>query len=339
MKALLGGPLLAVAAVALAVGLGVLVRWRVRAWLRVGAGLALILPGLAGSVVDGYWLWFNHRAQPAAVREEWFAGVRYERRVLRQPRPVVAHVVRVDLEEPGIELVVTPPQRSASGDLLAETTRGFAARHGVQLAINASFFYPFRNGHPLDYEPHVGDPVHVVGLAASQGRVFGEQGEGMVTLYLSRDRKVSFEQPLGEVWHALSGLGYVVREGAPVTFRDEGTHQVPYPRTLVAVDASGRSLLLLVVDGKQPGYSEGLTLEEAARLLVEEGAWTGIQLDGGGSSTLVRQDARGQVRHVNTPINFRIVGWERVVATHLGISARPLGGPGLPPPHVRPRED
>jgi hypothetical protein len=339
MKALLGGPLLALSAVVLAAGIGVLPRWRTRAWLRVGTGLVVILVSLIGSTVDGYWLWFTHRRQPEPVREQWFTGVSYERHVLQQPRPVVAHLVRVDLEAPGLELLVTAPQPSASGDLLAEKTSAFAARHGLQVAINASFFYPFRNGHPLDYEPHVGDPVYVVGTAASAGRGFGQKGEKMIAMYLSRDRKVSFEQPLGEVWHALSGFGYVVREGAPVTFEDTGVNHTPYPRTLAAVDATGRYLLLLVVDGKQPHYSDGLTLEEAARLLVEQGARTGIQLDGGGSSTLVRQGARGEIQFVNTPINFRIAGWERVVATHLGIFARPLEASGSPQGDTSSRKD
>jgi exopolysaccharide biosynthesis protein len=218
--------------------------------------------------------------------------------------------------------------------VLADKTSGFAARHAVQLAINANYFYPFHNTHPLNYEPHVGQPVHVVGVAASQGRVYGNPDKRMVILDLSRERRVSFEHPVGEVWQAISGLGYVVRDGKPVQehFADDGFNRIPYARMLAGADATGRSLLLLTVEGKQPGYSEGLTLEEAAKLLVEQGAHTGIQLDGGGSATLVRQEADGRVRRVNTPTNFRIAGWERVVATHLGIHARRL-------PEVEPRPE
>src|SRR5687768_5084615 len=113
MKPLLGVPLLALSVLVLAVGAGVLLRWRVRAWLRIAAGLALVLPGLAGGAAGGYWFWFTHRRQPEPVREQWFAGVRYERLVFQQPRPVVAHVVRIDLQEPGIGFVVTAPQPSA----------------------------------------------------------------------------------------------------------------------------------------------------------------------------------------------------------------------------------
>ncbi|HEX8705875.1 MAG TPA: phosphodiester glycosidase family protein [Myxococcaceae bacterium] len=327
MSPLLGLPLLALSCALLALGVRVLRRWKVRRWLRRAAGIVLIGPSALGLVVSGFVSWALYRGQPEEVSEEWFTGVRYQGLVRQQPRPFVAHLVRVDLREPGIDFLVSPHQPSASGDVLADRTSGFAVRHGVQVAINANYFYPFENNHPLDYTPHVGDPVQIVGLAASRGQGYGgEDGEteGMITLYLSRDRRIGFEQPVGEVWQAISGLGYVLKGGAAMAFEDKENNRKPYPRSIAAVDATGRYLLLLVVDGKQPNYSEGLTLEETAELLLRHGAHTAIQLDGGGSATLVREDGPGDVSQVNTPINFRIPGWERPVGNHLGIYARPL---------------
>jgi hypothetical protein len=328
MSALLGFPLLGLSLALLALGVRAPRRWRARRWLRRAAALVLIVPAVLGLAVSGFRIWFTHlRSQPEEVREEWFAGVRYQRLVRQQPRPIVAHLVRIDLDEPGIDVRVSPHQPSASGDVLSDTASGFARRYGAQLAINANYFYPFRNDHPLSYEPHVGDPVQIVGRAASHGQSYGgEDGEleGMITLYLSRERRISFEQPQGELWHAISGLGYVVKEGAALDFKDEGYNRVPYPRSIAAADATGRYLLLLVVDGKQPRYSEGVTLAEAAELLMRHGAHTAIQLDGGGSATLVRQVGQGGIRQANTPINFRVPGWERPVGNHLGIYARPL---------------
>jgi hypothetical protein len=71
MNPLLGAPLLVLSALVLAVGVGVLIRWRVRTWIRISGGLALVLPGLAGGAVGGYGFWFTHRSQPAPVAEEW----------------------------------------------------------------------------------------------------------------------------------------------------------------------------------------------------------------------------------------------------------------------------
>jgi hypothetical protein len=57
------------------------------------------------------------------------------------------------------------------------------------------------------------------------------------------------------------------------------------PRTAVGVTADGR-MLLVVVDGRQPGYSVGMTLQELADLMQSLGAQNAINLDGGGSSAM-----------------------------------------------------
>ena len=67
------------------------------------------------------------------------------------------------------------------------------------------------------------------------------------------------------------------------------------PRTLAGVRADG-TLLLVTVDGRAPGWSAGMTLPEAARLMRSLGARDALNLDGGGSSTMT---VRGEV--VNRP--------------------------------------
>jgi hypothetical protein len=59
-----------------------------------------------------------------------------------------------------------------------------------------------------------------------------------------------------------------------------------HPRTMVGITAAG-DVLLVAVDGRQPGRSEGLALAEAAAVLAGLGATQGINLDGGGSTTFV----------------------------------------------------
>ena len=67
------------------------------------------------------------------------------------------------------------------------------------------------------------------------------------------------------------------------------------PRTLAGVRADG-TLLLVTVDGRRPGWSVGMTLPEAARLMRSLGARDALNLDGGGSTTMI---VRGEV--VNRP--------------------------------------
>ena len=67
------------------------------------------------------------------------------------------------------------------------------------------------------------------------------------------------------------------------------------PRTLAGVRRDGR-ILLVTVDGRRPGWSAGVTLPEAARLMRALGARDALNLDGGGSTTMT---VRGEV--VNLP--------------------------------------
>ncbi|WP_349345240.1 phosphodiester glycosidase family protein [Streptomyces rapamycinicus] len=76
---------------------------------------------------------------------------------------------------------------------------------------------------------------------------------------------------------------------------------VRQPRTMAGLDKRGR-LILATVDGRQPGVSEGFTLEEAARSMRPLGAVQALNLDGGGSTAMavngrlanVTSDATGE---------------------------------------------
>jgi exopolysaccharide biosynthesis protein len=63
-----------------------------------------------------------------------------------------------------------------------------------------------------------------------------------------------------------------------------------HPRTAIASLRDGR-VLLVVVDGRQPSLSIGMSLDELARFLIELGAVEAINMDGGGSTTMVVNDA------------------------------------------------
>jgi phosphodiester glycosidase len=121
---------------------------------------------------------------------------------------------------------------------------------------------------------------------------------------------------------AIGGGPMVVRDGAPVYRANEAftTSQLAPrgPRTAVGQRADG-SILLVTTDGRQPGYSVGMTNFELAQTLVRLGAVRGMALDGGGSSTLAFE---------GTVLNSPSDGTERAVSTALllqyfGIYASP----------------
>jgi hypothetical protein len=66
-------------------------------------------------------------------------------------------------------------------------------------------------------------------------------------------------------------------------------------RTLVGINAKG-DLLMVTVDGRQPGVSEGATLTEEAALMESLGAVSAMNLDGGGST-----DFTVNGKQVNSP--------------------------------------
>jgi hypothetical protein len=74
------------------------------------------------------------------------------------------------------------------------------------------------------------------------------------------------------------------------------------PRTAAGIGLRGRRLLLVVIDGRRPGFSVGTTTRETADLMRELGAVDAINLDGGGSTAMVARDAAsGARRLLNRP--------------------------------------
>ncbi|MEV7727929.1 phosphodiester glycosidase family protein [Streptomyces sp. NPDC087917] len=84
---------------------------------------------------------------------------------------------------------------------------------------------------------------------------------------------------------AIGGREVLVLDGAPVGHAGE-PNDTSAPRTAVALSRDGRRLRLVTVDGRQRD-SGGLTLTRLGALLRRLGAHQALNLDGGGSSTLL----------------------------------------------------
>jgi hypothetical protein len=94
-----------------------------------------------------------------------------------------------------------------------------------------------------------------------------------------------------------------------------------HPRTAVGVTARNK-LLLMTVDGRQSGFSEGVNLVELANLMLSLGARDAINLDGGGSTQMVMNyyDDALATQVVNSPSEA-----ERSVGASLAVFARRNG--------------
>lgn len=281
-----------------------------------GCGAALlVLPVMVGLILLG---WQFLRPQPSSVTETWFTGVRYVRDVRTNPRELVIHVVTIDLQAEGIRLLVTPGDPEADLPLSAQTTSRFLVSNDLQLAVNGSPFEPWSSFSTLNYYPHTGDRVAPIGLAASEGQAYSASHPDAPTLYFAQNNKARFNRPFANIYNALSGTEMLVENGKITSGADSALQ----PRTAIGLNRSERLLILVVVDGRQPGYSEGVTLAELAEILIFYEAYDAMNLDGGGSSTLVREGTLGGADLVNNPIDRSLPGWERVVGNHLGIFAK-----------------
>ncbi|HVA85392.1 MAG TPA: phosphodiester glycosidase family protein, partial [Candidatus Saccharimonadales bacterium] len=121
---------------------------------------------------------------------------------------------------------------------------------------------------------------------------------------------------------AIGGREFLLRNGATYIYPHPSIADQYHPRTAIGVTANG-GVVLAVVDGRDAGYSTGVTDEELASVMAEQGAVNAINLDGGGSTAMsVRQPGDDVVSIVNRPSD----GSERPVANSLLVfSAAPTG--------------
>jgi hypothetical protein len=151
--------------------------------------------------------------------------------------------------------------------------------------------------------PNVEVSGPVSAIAGGGGTPIPADGAVLVARGAAATNRVRAEAPLGTtvrirlvlqpdwagVTDAIGGGPVLVRSGKAVFNANEAfvpsQLALPEPRTAVGQLADGR-IVLVVVDGRRPGYSTGMTNFELALALVRIGAVSGAALDGGGSSVM-----------------------------------------------------
>jgi hypothetical protein len=217
------------------------------------------------------------------------------------PAPAEFHALVVDLNTPGVAIRCTPLRERW------RSTSAYAREAHLAAAINGGFWGLFGQG--------------VQGLAAGAGSVWSSDDEELGFFAFGRNGRAWISRPADVVVAASQGITDAV-SGRPLIvdrgrlseeLRDFPRTYAREPRTAVGVSQDGRTVYLVTVDGRR-ATSHGGTLVEMAELLIELGAWRGLNLDGGGSTTMFVA-AEGGV--VNRPSR----GWEREVVNHIGVVA------------------
>ncbi|WP_233711960.1 phosphodiester glycosidase family protein [Kribbella turkmenica] len=160
-------------------------------------------------------------------------------------------------------------------------------------------------------------------LAANEQALIGrEAGATALDAFEIGDRvevEYGVRPDAAEVAVGISGNHQLARDGqVPAGVPDADLA----PRTAIGFDADGSRMLLLTVDGRATG-SRGLSLKEMGELMIGLGADDALNLDGGGSSTmLARSPGEAAPQVVNDPSD----GGERVIPNGLGLL--PVKGSG-----------
>lgn len=167
------------------------------------------------------------------------------------------------------------------------------------------------------------------GLIVKDGKLVAPS-IGYPSFIVYKDGAVEFRalapsDPVTNIQTAVSGFGIVMTDGAILTPNAPADLA---PRTGFGLSRDKRYLYLFVVDGRQPRYSMGANTYEVAEWLRYFGADSGINMDGGGSTTLLCWDKVPDPKNTDpksrlTPhlhkLNRQQSNAERSVACPLGI--------------------
>ncbi|MBP0022238.1 MAG: phosphodiester glycosidase family protein [Cyanobacteria bacterium SBLK] len=285
-----------------------------------------------GIVLLCYGILLFKRPSRSQKIEQLFQGISYRRKLYSQPRryflrhSFLVHTVAIDLTVTGIQILTTIGFPGEDGkEFNAQTTGDFLKTHRLQLAINGSYFQPFYSKHPLSFYPKSGDRVDALGQSIAKGITYSPPQQGWNVLCFSSENRASIESDRcpDNTQYGLGG-GYILILNGKLARKYQGRELSDrYPRTAVGIDRQGKKLWIVVIDGRQPFYSEGATLLELTQILLDLGSDRALILDGGGSTTLAIEK-KGEIKLLNTPIHTRIPLRQRPVANHLGFFARPF---------------
>ena len=246
----------------------------------------------------------------------------------------VAHFIRVDLRDPDVQLFSSPRMlnyRPNAAETPGYTVSTFLRINRLQVAINANYF------DPQEYYLPAGTRMDISGLSVCEGTVVSAQDNranaaALLVTQANEAQIIHTNWPpaaTAGIYTAVSGMYPVLVNGVNVGYRylndSDFVHRVN-PRTAIGLSQDRRHLLLLAIDGRQSGYSAGAYDWETAGWLLLAGAYDGINMDGGGSTTLVMQDSTGAPVRLNKPSAVADSGRERTVGSHFGVFARPVPG-------------
>lgn len=211
--------------------------------------------------------------------------------------PYSLFALRLDMDKGNAALTTLMPDNATQFGLQTVKTmaeRRDAAGGKIIAAVNADFF---------DWSPVAGRPWGPVVVEGTVVKNFIKDGVGVTTYFgvkndgtLSIDLVSSLSLSDYNSYSNMAGGGtnLLYLQGVPRIYNDV----VREPRTMIGYTAD-KKVYLVVVDGRQSGYSVGMTIDELVAVMGSLGINSATNLDGGGSSTMVLKNTGGMFEVVN----------------------------------------
>jgi hypothetical protein len=259
------------------------------------------------------------------------------------PDLMVMNALRVDLTDPNLQFYASPriaTDYAVDGcETAGYTTSNFLTMHGLQVAINANYFHDpgTSDTESPSYTDPAGTCFDVIGLEICQGQVVSPQDSDDYTasFMFTTNKQATFfptnwpANSAAGIYTAVTGLYAILVNGINIGSNYIGNsdfaHQLN-PRTAIGLSQDRHYMYLMVIDGRQSGYSDGAFDWETAIWLQLLGATDGANMDGGGSTCMVIQNSAGAPVELNHDSASAADGVERTVGSHLGIYAKPVPG-------------
>lgn len=231
-----------------------------------------------------------------------YEGIEYATGTEDTPRLMKAFAIRVDLQNPNVSVFASHDNGTAPYETALQTPTDFVVDHNLKAAVNTCF-----------YNAGLSPNTDVLGLLVSNGTYVSPNDYGLEGQILFDVNKVATlsnhtDTPPG-VWNGCGTGDMILVNGANV-----GAVNDLQPRTALGLSQDNTHLIMLCIDGRQAGWSEGVNYYEEAQWLIDFGAYNGANYDGGGSTCM---SIAGMGSYVNRPC----YGYARAVGANLGVSS------------------
>ena len=226
------------------------------------------------------------------------AGVTYEEHLYYDAdgKPVRAYIITV---QKGSATIATsmPGDEAVTGKVttvLEQVSAAAAEGKKVVAGINADFFD--MGGSNMMEGLCIRDGVLLHGSCDRPWLGITQDGTPVVGA-----NDYDYKKYEGQLVTAVGGSNLVLEDGY-ASHISVGTEwgDTRHPRSAVGYKTDG-SIVLMVVDGRQPEVSNGASLADLAYIMASLGCTNALNLDGGGSSTFVLKDANGKFNVENSP--------------------------------------